>query len=148
MQATYIQDFTEWSKDFSFATSLTVPFSDLDLYGIVNNAVTISYLEYARIEYFKHLDLMSDWLNPNCSKAIVLADVQCDYIKPIHFDEGIKIQVKVARLGTSSIDMHYLGKDEQEEVVFTGRSTVVQIDKRTGKSSPWSEEMRLKFSLN
>lgn len=127
---------------------MTVPFSDLDLYGIVNNAVTISYLEYARIEYLKHLGLMSDWLNSNCSKAIVLADVQCDYVKPIHFDERIKIQVKVARIGRSSIDMHYLGKDEQGAIVFTGRSTVVQIDKKTGKSSPWSEEVKLKFSLN
>lgn len=140
MRAKYIVDFEKWSKGFTYAAPLTVRFSDIDMYGIVNNAVIISYLEYARIEYFKHLGLMGNWLKLTCPVAVVLADVQCDYVKPIQYDEKLLIYVKVEDPGTSSVDIHYLGKNEAKEVVFTGRSTLVQVDKKTGKGSPWTEE--------
>lgn len=140
MKANYIKDFTKWSEEFTYAAPLTVRFSDLDLYGIVNNAVIISYLEYARIEYFKHLGLMKQWFHPDCPTALVLADVQCDYAKPIHYDEKLQIYVKIERIGNSSVDIHYLGKDSKEDIVFTGRSTMVQINKKTGKGVAWSEE--------
>lgn len=146
MTATYIRDYEEWSAGFTYAAPLTVRFADLDMYGIVNNAVIISYLEYARIEYFKHVGLMGDWMSPTYPVAVVLADVQCDYAKPIQYDEKLLIYVKVEKIGTSSVDVHYLGKNEKEEIVFTGRSTLVQIDKKTGKGSPWSEEERAAFN--
>lgn len=148
LKANYIEDFQEWSEGFTYAAPLTVRFSDLDSYGIVNNAVIISYLEYARIEYFKHLGLMRDWLRPSCPTALVLADVQCDYAKPIQYDEQLRIYVKIERYGKSSVDIHYLGKDSKEDLVFTGRSTMVQIDKQTGKGSPWSEVEKVLFQGN
>jgi acyl-CoA thioester hydrolase len=33
-------------------------------------------------------------------------------------------------------------QNEQKEVVLTGRGTMVQISKETGKSVPWNEEMK------
>ena len=147
MTATYIQDFEDWSTGFTYAAPLTVRFSDLDMYGIVNNAVIISYLEFARIEYFKHIGLMTDWMDPKCPVAPVLADIQCDYVKPIQYDENLLVYVKVEKVGTSSVDVHYLGENDKEEIVFTGRSTMVQIDKKTGKGSPWAEEELAAFQI-
>ncbi len=148
MKASYIKDFKTWSEGFTYAAPLLVRFSDLDAYGIVNNAVIISYLEYARIEYFKHLGLMNDWLSPDCPTALVLADVQCDYAKPIRYDEQLQIYVKIESYGKSSVDIHYLGKDSKKDLIFTGRSTMVQIDKKTGKGSPWSDEEKVLFQSN
>lgn len=145
MKASYIHDFEEWSSGFTYAIPLTVRFSDVDMYGIVNNAVIISYLEYARIEYFKYLGLMNEWVNPTSSIVPVVADIQCDYVKPIQYDEALAIYVKIESVGTSSIDIHYLARNEKEEVVFTGRSTMVQIDKENGKGFPWSSEEKSLF---
>lgn len=147
MSATYIHDFEKWAKEFSYAAPLTVRFSDIDAFGIVNNAVIISYLEYARIEYLKHLGLMNNWLSPDCETVVVVADVQCDYRKPIVYDEQLQISVKINHVGNSSIDIHYLGIDSQSDVVFTGRSTLVQIDKKTGKGAPWTEEEKTSFPI-
>ena len=145
MKSTYITDFEEWSSEFTYQVPLTVRFADIDMYGIVNNAVIISYFEYARIEYLKHIGLMEDWLNPTAEKVPVIADIQCDYVKPIIYDEKLRIFVKLNSVGTSSMDIHYLGKNEKEEIVFTGRSTMVQIGKHTGKGFPWSEEEKSLF---
>lgn len=107
MRATYINDFEKWSKEFTFSVPVTVRFSETDMYGHLNNTVNFSYFEYARIEYLKHVGLMNDWLNPKGSTIPVVADLQCDYVRQVFFDEQLNIHVKAASVGSSSVDIHY-----------------------------------------
>lgn len=146
MKQTYIANYEEWSSGFKYVVPLTVRFTEIDLYGVVNNASIISYFEYARIEYLKQLGLLKEWLTPIAKNLPMIADIQCDYVKPIVYDEKLKIYVKINSVGNSSMDIHYLGKNADEEIVFTGRSTMVQVDKATGKGAPWTAEEKKLFS--
>lgn len=145
MKAKYIEDIALWERDFHFYSEVSVRFSETDMYGHLNNTVTFAYFEYARIEYFKHIQLMNDWLNPKGEKIPVVADLQCDYVKQVFFDEKLHIYVKANSVGTSSVDIHYMAKNEKGEIVFTGRGSIVQIDKKTGRGTKWSEEEREVF---
>ncbi|QFF99614.1 acyl-CoA thioesterase [Psychrobacillus glaciei] len=140
MKISYIQDLMSWEKEFTFYSEVSVRFSETDMYGHLNNTVTFAYFEYARIEYLKHIKLMNEWLNPNGEKIPVVADLQCNYMKQVFFDEKLRIYVKANSVGSSSADLHYMAKNEKGEIIFTGRGTIVQIDKKTGKGSKWSEE--------
>ena len=145
MKANYIEDFESWASEFKFSVPLTVRFSEIDMYGIVNNAVVISYFELARIEYLKHIGLMNDWLNPSGERVPVVADVQCDYLKQIKYDEKLNIYVKANSVGNSSVDIHYLARNEQGEAAFVGRGTLVQIGRTTGKGIPWTSKEKSLF---
>ncbi|MEK3981012.1 thioesterase family protein [Psychrobacillus sp. FSL K6-2836] len=145
MKAKYIEDSATWEQDFRFYSEVSVRFSETDMYGHLNNTVTFAYFEYARIEYFKHIQLMNDWLNPKGEKIPVVADLQCDYVKQVFFDELLHIYVKANSVGSSSVDIHYMAKNEKGEIVFTGRGSIVQIDKKTGRAAKWSEEEREVF---
>lgn len=145
MKASYIGDLTTWEKEFTFYSEVSVRFSETDMYGHLNNTVNFAYFEYARIEYFKHIKLMNDWLNPRGEKIPVVADLQCDYVKQVFFDEKLRIYVKANSIGGSSVDIHYMAKNQKDEIVFTGRGTIVQIDRKTGKSAKWTEEEREVF---
>ena len=57
MRASYIEDVASWEQGFTFYTEVSVRFSETDMYGHLNNTVTFAYFEYARIEYFKHINL-------------------------------------------------------------------------------------------
>ena len=140
MKAQYIEDPKKWEESFEFFVEVKVRFSETDMYGHLNNTVTFTYFEYARIEFLKYLGFVRDWSVGEVQKISVVADLQCDYLKQVFFDETLRIYVKAARIGTSSIDLHYLAKNEQNEPCFTGRGTIVQIDKNTGKSIPWDEK--------
>jgi len=140
MRPSYIEDAASWEQGFAFYAEVSVRFSETDMYGHLNNTVTFAYFEYARIEYFKHINLMNDWLNPEGEKIPVVADLQCDYVKQVFFDEKLRIYVKANTIGSSSVDIHYMGKNEKGEIVFTGRGAIVQIDKKTGKASKWTEK--------
>jgi acyl-CoA thioester hydrolase len=109
------------------------------MFGHMNNTAPISYFEEARIEYFKHAGLMENWLKKDGELIPVVADIHCDYVKQVFFDEKIRLYVKVASIGNSSMDLHYCAVNEKNEVCFTGRGTVVQISKYNGKSVPFLE---------
>lgn len=135
MKANYIEEPVKWESEFSFSVEVQVRFSETDMFGHVNNTVVFTYLEHARIEYLKSLGLMSKEGN-----IPVVADLQCDYVRQMYFDEKIKVYVKIAHVGGSSVDIHYMGKNEKGEIVFTARGTIVQINGKNGRSVPFADE--------
>lgn len=138
----YIENFSAWEKEFSFSYPVKVRFSETDMFGHLNNTVPFTYFEQARIEFFKHIGFMQDWVKPENETIPVVADLQCDFLRQVFFDEELKIHVKANRVGTSSVDLHYLGLNEAGAPCFTGRGTMVQISKETGKGVPWTDAMR------
>jgi len=138
MKAQYVGDFEQWRKDFKFQTEIRVRFSETDMYGHVNNTVPFVYFEQARIDYLNSLGVF------NAEKAessiLVVADLQCDFVKQVYFGETLHVMVKTASVGTSSMDLHYLALNENKEAVFVGRGTLVLLDAATGKGKALSEE--------
>ncbi len=146
MKASYISDVTTWASEFTYFVPVSVRFSETDMFGHLNNTVVFAYFEYARIEFLKQVGLMNDWLSHEGSTIPVVADLQCDYVRQVFFDEKLDIYVKVAVIGNSSLDIHYMAKNAKGDIVFTGRGSIVQIGKQTGKSVAWTEEEKFLFN--
>jgi acyl-CoA thioester hydrolase len=141
-KTSYIEDLVSWEEEFEYFLELKVRFSETDMFGHLNNTIPFTYFEMARINFFKSQGFMQDWVKPENETIPVVADLQCDYLSQIYFDENLKIYVKANSIGNSSVDLHYMGKKADGSVCLAGRGTIVQISKKTGKGVPWSEEMR------
>ncbi|WP_335869142.1 acyl-CoA thioesterase [Bacillus sp. 2205SS5-2] len=141
----YIDDLLEWKQEFKFSHPVKVRFSETDMFGHLNNTIPFIYFEEARIEYFKSLGFMQEWLKPSYEYIPVVADLQCDFLKQVFFSEDLNIYVKAFKIGTSSVDLHYMSVNRKNEVCFIGRGTIVQMSKKTGKGAPWTEGMREKM---
>ncbi|WP_062355335.1 acyl-CoA thioesterase [Bacillus kwashiorkori] len=141
----YIADFDKWLQEFEFYYPIKVRFSETDMFGHVNNTVPFVYFEMARIEYFKSLGFMQDWSHPKSETIPVVADLQCDFLAQMFFDEEIRVYVKANRIGTSSVDLHYLGKKRDGSICFTGRGTMVHFNRKLGKAEAWTQEMLKSF---
>lgn len=146
MKVTYVENPQTWTEEFNFFVEVKVRFSETDMFGHMNNTVSFAYFEYARIEFFKKIGIFL--VNQDAIKRVipVAADLQCDYLKQVFFDETLRIYVKIAKIGNSSADIHYLAKNEAGEPCFIGRGTIVQINSNTGKSVPLSEEEKRQLS--
>lgn len=141
----YIDHFDEWKSGFSFYQEVKVRFSETDMFGHLNNTVPFVYFEQARIAFFKEKGFMQEWVKQEHDTMPVVADLQCDFIAQVYFDEPLKIYVKVNGIGNSSVDLHYLGIRKDGSPCFTGRGAMVQVSKKTGKSVPWTDEMKDKL---
>jgi len=138
----YIGDWSLWQKGFSFCLPVTVRFSETDMFGHMNNTVPFIYFEQARIAFLQQLGFMGEWARKGAKSIPVVADLQCDYLRQVFFNDKLRIYVKVQKVGNSSVDIHYMAKNEVDEICFTGRGTLVQISVETGKGLPWTEEER------
>lgn len=145
MLKSYINNIENWKENFTFYVPIEVRFSETDLYGHMNNTVPFVYFEQARIDYLKSLGLMQEWLN-NGETIPVVADLQCDFVKQVFFGEQLKVYAKIADMGASSMDIHYLAVNEKDEICFGGRGAMVQISAKTGKSVRWQEEQLAKLT--
>ncbi len=91
------------TDSFPFAHNLEVIFRDVDSMGHVNNAVYFTYLETARIKYFRELTSRPDLEHMN----MIVARATCDYKAPAFLGEHLNVGVAVTRFGTKSFDFTY-----------------------------------------
>ena len=83
----------------------TVRFRDLDPMGHVNNAVYLTWMENARIEFLRSLGAFD---SPYTGEmTMILARAEVDFRSPLGFAEEVEIHVEPARLGTKSFDLAY-----------------------------------------
>ncbi len=97
-------------EDFSFQHSLKTRWKDLDAFGHVNNAVFLSYVEDARILFFKR------WKINYKERSLIVASAKIDYIKQLKHPSNIIIGQKVSRIGTKSFDIKSAIFDENNHL--------------------------------
>ncbi|WP_186576227.1 acyl-CoA thioesterase [Aquibacillus kalidii] len=136
----YITDVSQWKDEFTFHIPIKIRFAETDMFGHVNNVFVFMYLEEARVDYLKQIGLFQDFSNDMV--PIVVADLQCNYLKQIYFTDHLSVFVKMASVGETSFDLHYMGENAKGEVCFTARGRMVQIDPITGKSKRFSSEVK------
>jgi acyl-CoA thioester hydrolase len=124
-------------------TPVSVPIQirwrDLDALAHVNNAVFITYFEYARLAYIQ------DLLGPDAAIdrqtmlpvdfQFILAEVTCHYRSPVTLEDRPVVEVWVSQAGRKSFVFDYRMTDERTgRLLADGCTTQVWYDYRTGTS--------------
>lgn len=114
-----------------------VRFSDVDVYGHVNNVKYFEYFQEARIQLLtaRGGDLGEGF-------HLVVAQTDVDYRRPILFrPEPYDCRTWVSRIGTTSLVFESVVRDG-EELLARARVVGVCIDNATGRPAPVPEEFR------
>ncbi|MCM3749207.1 acyl-CoA thioesterase [Paenibacillus pasadenensis] len=128
-----------WLDSFKFSIPLRIRYCETDMLGHVNNVSYFMYFEQGRIEYFENLELSDDLFGSRM--VSVVADLECQYLAQIYLKDRLQLHVKSARIGRSSIDIHY-ALTVEGELKAAGRGAIVLIDKESGRSAPLPETAR------
>ncbi len=112
-----------------YTTEIEVRFSDIDAYGHVNNAVYFTYLETARVKFFKeHLEhLMLEGV------LFLIVKAECEYKKPIGLSDTVLITIGVENIGNSSFTLTYKVHDQNSQIFALGKTVVVSFDAKNQK---------------
>ncbi len=79
-----------------------IRFVDMDAMGHVNNSVYFTYLEQARIDFFRQLRYDKwDWLE----EGVVVAKNELNYIIPVLFGDDVNIETFCTHIGTKSLTL-------------------------------------------
>ena len=128
-----------------------VRFSDVDVYGHVNNVKYFVYYQEARIAFV--LALSGRLYDAESTHRQVVARIDVDYKRPLLFrPEPYVVQTWVTRVGTSSYDLSCRivdpGDEGAETVYSTAEVRLVAYDTATGRSRPLTAEERQRLELS
>jgi acyl-CoA thioester hydrolase len=109
---------------------IQIRFADLDVMGHVNNTVYFSYMEMARVHYFKEiLGLDWDWQ----SFGILIVHNSIDYQKPLFLHDELQIEMSCATWGNKSFELTYSFKTKNA-IHAAARSVQVCYDSKKNET--------------
>ncbi len=127
---------------YASSTDIDVHLRDIDRGNHVNNAVLVSYLQQARIEY---LDTLVNYLaNP---VYIVVATLNIKFERPITWKETVTIDLRIPDIGTSSFLIEYRARVD-DETAATADTRMVTFDRDTEESIPIPDTWLTKLRTN
>lgn len=107
-------------------TQIEIRWGDMDAYGHVNNTLFFRYFETARLHYFENLLQNNDIAMP----TIVLAEMNCRFLRPLVYPATITVSCCVSKLGGSSFDLEsHIYKDDK--LCASSKATMVWVNPKT-----------------
>ena len=128
---------------FKFSAHTRVGFSDTDAQGVVYYGRYMPYFDLARVEYHRSLGMLRS--EPQ-DKQFVMRAMSVEYFEPARFDDPIEVDVRISRIGTSSVTYEFAAYLEGEQLAVTATQTLVLIDLADRQPCPvpewWREKIR------
>jgi acyl-CoA thioester hydrolase len=111
-----------------FAVEVAVRWSDMDAYGHVNHARTVTLLEEARTELL-HNEMPRRGLNRS-TDGIVVSRLSVDYLLPLVYDgEPIQVELWVSQIKAASFVLRYAVRGRIDpRVLATAETLMVPYD--------------------
>ena len=132
-------DVPRWENGW-FVVPWQVIFRDVDSFGHVNNAVYLTYFEWARAQMW--FDLTGRKGIPQ-NIGFIVARAEIDFIAQIGM-EPIEVRVRVSEMRNTSFDTVYEIRLSDGKLAATGRVVVVLFDWTQQRKITISDELRQK----
>lgn len=111
-------------------------FNEVDMLGVVNNAVYITYFEEARIEYTKELRLIPENGIFSDGSLYFIVRNEVNYRAHAHYGDELVIYTKLSYIKNSSFGFdHLVVNKKSNEIIADGKGVIVYVDPTTHKST-------------
>jgi acyl-CoA thioester hydrolase len=128
-------------EGFRYQLPVRVVFRDIDYYRHVNNAVYITWMETARIDYCRVAFDRPLGARTN----VIMASQSFAYERQAQYDDRLVVAVRTSRIGNKSLDMTY-EIWRGEERIGHGVSALVAFDYDANVSVRVPDEWRRKIA--
>lgn len=112
-------------RDFNYFVSIGARWRDLDGLRHINHAAYLTYMESARVDYYRHLGFdMARW---DSKVSTILASMKVDYFHQSSYPNTFKVGQRVIRVGEKSFDLltAIFEKERNEPIVVATFTLVV-----------------------
>ena len=131
---------TDRKPPFKFSALTRVGFSDTDAQGIVYYGRYLPYFDTARVEYHRHLGLLTF---ERGEAEFVMRASNVVYEAPARFDDLIEVFVRTRRIGRTSVASEYCAyRVDDDALMCTAEQTLVLVDLAARRPIPVPDEYR------
>lgn len=125
-------------------TPIDVRFGDTDMFGHVNNAAFATYVETARLAFFRDVLGGSRERPGGDAGGIILARLSIDFRRQLLYGAAAEVTTEVGRIGRTSVTLKQVVLSDGETVADV-ETVIVAFDYESQTSQPIPEDVRLKL---
>lgn len=108
-----------------FIWPVRVYYEDTDSGGVVYHSNYLNFMERARTEWLRSLQLEQDELINELGIVFVVRALSIDYLKPARFNEALLVKTKIQKLAKASIVFEQTIVRESDELILTSGTVKV-----------------------
>lgn len=129
-------------NDYPVKLELRLDWSEMDMFGHINNVSYFKYIQAARVNYWETIGLTE--LLSESRIGPILASTSCQFLKPLFYPGNIVVGTKVDYIKNSSFGIHHYIMNDTAEIVATAIDVIVVYDFKTNTKIPFPEDLRKK----
>jgi acyl-CoA thioester hydrolase len=141
--STHLSD--KYSSGFRVKLQLRLDWSEMDLFGHINNVMFMKYIQAARVNYWEKIKLNALYEKQRIGPMLV--SVNCQFRKPLHYPGQVTIFTKIDFIKNSSFALQHLLLDKENELVAEAHDVMVMYDFNTGQKVAFPEELKKNIGL-
>jgi acyl-CoA thioester hydrolase len=125
---------------FPVKLPLRIDWSEMDLFGHVNNVAYFKYIQASRVNYWE-VTMLTDIFSESKIGPILLS-TSCQFIKPLHYPGNIVVEAHMEFIKNTSFGIHHRICNEQNEIAAEAHDVIVNFDFNKNEKTPVSDAFR------
>jgi acyl-CoA thioester hydrolase len=130
-------------QDNFFEFEIKTDWSEMDLFGHINNVAYFKYVQAARVNYLELAGINT--ANPENKLSFAVAASSCQFKKPLYFPGKIIVKTKTNWIKNTSIQLTHVILNEKKEIAAEGIDVIVLFDYATQTKVAISDDVRKKL---
>ncbi len=126
--------------NFPVKLQLRIDWSELDLFGHVNNVAYFKYIQASRVNYWEVSGLAASFGKTKIGP--ILLSSSCQFIKPLFYPGQIIVEASIPFIRNTSFGIHHRILNENSEVVAEAHDVIVTYDFNKNEKVPVQDEFR------
>jgi acyl-CoA thioester hydrolase len=112
----------------SFTTRLDIKldWSEMDLFGHINNVAYFKYVQAARVHYLELIGVNT--MDPENKNSFAVAASTCQFKQPLYFPGSIVVQTRTEWIKNTSLQLNHTVLTDKNEVAAEAQDVIVLFD--------------------
>lgn len=127
-------------NNFPVKLELRIDWSELDLFGHVNNVMIFKYIQASRVNYWEATGLTIQFEKTKIGP--VLASTTCHFRKQLHYPGNIVVQSRMEFIKNTSFGIHHQIINEKNEIAAEAHDIIVVFDFNKNEKVLFPDELR------
>jgi acyl-CoA thioester hydrolase len=127
-------------NNFPVKLPIRIDWSEMDLFGHVNNVAYFNYIQASRVNYWERSGLAGSFEATRIGP--ILLSTGCQFIKPLHYPGNITVEARIEFIKNTSFGIHHRILNEQLEIAAEAHDVIVTFDFNKNDKSPVSDLFR------
>jgi acyl-CoA thioester hydrolase len=121
---------------------LRIDWSELDLFGHVNNVAYLKYVQASRVNYWETIGMTRLFAEEKIGPMLV--STACQFKKQLHYPGDITIEAGIDFIKNTSFSIHHRILNHKQELVAEAQDIIVMFDFNKNEKITFPAEFRQK----